>query len=70
MVSAHNTGQQRTRLGHNTTQTHQAQVSCDIFSPLSRSLSLSLWAERGEGSVKTKLTAGRLSPTIITSQHN
>lgn len=44
--------------GHNTTQTHQAQVS----------FCYSL--QEGGGLVKTKLTAGRLSPTIITSQHN
>lgn len=45
--------------GHNTTQTHQAQVFfCFLF------------FFGGGALVKTKLTAGRLSPTIITSQHN
>lgn len=53
MVSPHNTEAQS---GHNTTQTHQAQVSFFFFG--------------GGALVKTKLTAGRLSPTIITSQHN
>lgn len=42
MVSPHNTGQQRTRSGHNTTQTHQARVSWAFFFP-----SLSLGGEGG-----------------------
>lgn len=55
-VSPHNTGQQR----HSQVTTHNQDSS---------STSLSFFFGGG-ALVKTKLTAGRLSPTIITSQHN
>lgn len=56
MVSPHNTGQQR----HSQATTQPRLIRHK-----------SLFFSFGGGAlVKTKLTAGRLSPTIITSQHN
>lgn len=57
MVSPHNTGQQR----HSQATTQPRLI---------RHKSLFFFSFGGGALVKTKLTAGRLSPTIITSQHN
>lgn len=50
--------------GRDTAQTHQAQVLWVFF------LFAFVYFFGGGALVKTKLTNGRLSPTIITSQHN